>query len=80
MIALAEISIGFPQSRRRYQGPWPASSAQAVALTDAQSTLISFPDLVEDLAYFVRIRAATDDTYNRLTIEHVLRGIASVVV
>ena len=78
MIALAELSIGFPQSRQRYQGPWPASSAQAIALPDSTSTKIEFTDLIADQAYFCRVRAATDEVYNRLTIQHIVRAVAEL--
>lgn len=79
MEILAKRSIGFPQSRLSYKGPWTQTGIQAVSLADQATVLIEFMDLVEDLAYFFEIRGCTDTTFNRMTISHIVRGIAEVV-
>lgn len=78
-LVFAEVSPPFSASRKRYKGPWVASSAQAGIFGAPTSGLIEFLGLEDGCYYFVRIKAVADDSSPRVSPEYIVRCKAEVV-
>jgi hypothetical protein len=54
--AACYISPGYPQTKFRYQGPWPASEAAGAELNRGANATVSFAGLVEGQKYFILVK------------------------
>ena len=80
IFVLMELSPPFNQTRLRYKGPFNFNSAIIVHLPASTSSFHAFTGLIEDLAYFVRLRGVVTAGPARLTLETFLRAVATVTV
>jgi len=79
ILAFAEISFGFNDTRNSYKGPFRSSTAIADEISSSTSGVIEFLGLEEGLAYFVRVRCISSEQPFRISSEYIIRGIAEVV-
>lgn len=79
IVVMAQLSPAFEATRLSYKGPWDTAVNQAVETPAGASGIASFIDLVEDKAYFMRIRAIAQDGPHTITEDFIVRMIAVAV-
>lgn len=73
---LAQISIGYNQTKNVHRGPWITAQNQGLDIAAASSATGTFAGLVVDKAYFMRIIAVSESAPLRVSAPYFLRSVA----
>ena len=79
IVGWAERSFAFRPARNRFKGPMIASSLSSAVIAAPASGVIEFEGLEEDMIYFTRFRAITEDAPHRISTPFFLRHVGYVV-